>query len=123
MPDATDADHASADLIAASRIKGSSVVNRAGETLGAIDDLMLDRTTGQAAFAILRFGGFLGFGNKHHPLPWASLTYDAAHGAYVVDLERAELEHAPAYDPEDISAWEDPTYGRQVSDYYGRPKV
>jgi sporulation protein YlmC with PRC-barrel domain len=78
MSDDDDATDALPDnLIAASRITGTSVINRAGEPLGAIDDLMLDKATGKAAFAILRFGGFLGFGNRHHPLPWDSLTYNA----------------------------------------------
>jgi hypothetical protein len=110
-------------LIAASRISGTAVYNRQDEKLGTVEDLMLDPVTGMVGYAVLSFGGFLGLGNRHHPLPWSSLAYDAARGVYVVDIDRSALQEAPSYDPEDISAWEDPTYGRQLSDYYGRPKL
>ncbi len=117
MPDDTT------PMIAASRVRGTAVYNRQGEKLGTVEDLMLDAGTGRVGYAVLSFGGFLGIGNKHHPLPWSTLTHDAARGVYVVDLDRASLEGAPSYDPEDISAWEDPTYGRQLDHYYGRPRV
>ena len=110
-------------LIAAGALHGTPVYNRAGERLGSLHDVMLDPVSGKAEYAIMSFGGFLGIGSRHHPLPWASLAYDASRGAYVVDVDRATLEGAPSYDPEDISAWEDPTYGRQLYDYYGRPRV
>jgi hypothetical protein len=120
MPDLPDD---ATPLVAASRISGTAVYNRQNEKLGTVEDLMLDPATGMIGYAVLSFGGFLGLGSRHHPLPWSTLAYDAARGAYVVDLDRAALEGAPSYDPEDISAWEDPTYGRQLSDYYGHPKV
>jgi sporulation protein YlmC with PRC-barrel domain len=110
-------------LIAARAITGTAVYNTAGERLGSVHDIMLDRASGKAEYAIMSFGGFLGIGSRHHPLPWHSLVYDEGRGGYVVDVDRATLEGAPSYDPEDISAWEDPTYGRQLSDYYGRPRI
>ena len=123
MSDAEDpADYAGV-LIAASQVNGTAVFNTAGERLGSVQDLLLDKATGQAKFAVLSFGGFLGLGSHHHPLPWHTLRFDAAQGGYVVDLDRAMLQGGPSYDPEDISAWEDPTYGRQLYDYYGHPKV
>jgi len=84
---------------------------------------MIDKSSGKTAYAIMSFGGFLGMGTRHHAIPWQRLTFDKRQGVFVVDIDRAELEGAPAYDPEDISAWEDPTYGRQIDNYYGRPRV
>jgi hypothetical protein len=113
----------SGTLIAASKVNGTSVYDRSGEKLGSVYDVMIDKSSGKTAYAIMSFGGFLGMGSQYHPLPWNTLTYDARQGGYVVDIDRSVLEGAPAYDPEDISAWEDPTYGRQIDDYYGRPRV
>jgi len=33
------------------------------------------------------------------------------------------LEGAPAYDTNDLTAWEDPTYGRRIDDYYGQHRI
>jgi len=116
-------DAAAGRLIAASQISGTAVYDTAGEKLGTVHDIMLDKASGQAEFAIMSFGGFLGVGSHHYPLPWRSLRYSKDQGGYVVNIDRHVLEGAPSYDPDDISAWEDPTYGRQLHDYYGRPKV
>jgi sporulation protein YlmC with PRC-barrel domain len=106
-------------LIAASKVNGTTVYNRAGEKLGSVYDVMVDKRSGKAEYAIMSFGGFLGIGDSYHPLPWQSLTYDEVQGGYVVDLERSRLEGAPSYTSRDADRWSDPTYGRQVNDYYG----
>jgi sporulation protein YlmC with PRC-barrel domain len=106
-------------LIAASQVNGTSVYNRSGEKLGSIYDVMLDKRTGETEYAIMSFGGFLGIGDTYHPLPWQALTYDTAQGGYVVDIDRSRLEGAPSYRANEQGLWDDPAYGRRVSDYYG----
>ncbi len=104
-------------LISASRVQGTAVYNRADERLGSVEDVMLDKVSGRVAFAVLSFGGFLGLGEQHHPLPWSVLDYDTRLGGYVVDLTREQLEGAPTYaaaEPMDLSD----TEGRRVYDYY-----
>jgi len=66
----------------------------------------------------MSFGGFLGIGDKYHPLPWNMLTYDEGVGGYVVNLDRKRLEGAPAYNENEM-AWDDPNFGSKVTDYYG----
>lgn len=82
--------------IRATRVIGTNVYNRAGEHIGEIEDVMLDKTTNNIMFAVVGFGGILGIGEKYHPLPWSMLDYDDAHGGYVVDVTREQLERAPA---------------------------
>jgi sporulation protein YlmC with PRC-barrel domain len=106
-------------LIAASKVNGTNVYNRAGEKLGSVYDVMIDKRSGNAEYAIMSFGGFLGIGDSYHPLPWRSLTYDERQGGYVVDVDRSRLEGAPSYRSSDTGRWADPSYGRQVDDYYG----
>ncbi len=45
----------------------------------------------------MSFGGFLGIGEKYHPLPWGILSYSPEHDGYVVDIDRDRLEGAPSY--------------------------
>lgn len=110
----------SGSLIAAEKIKGASVYNPAGDSLGTIDDVMIDKASGRAIYAVMSFGGFLGMGEKFHPLPWATLKYDAMKGGYVVNLDKKVLEAAPNYDRGSQFAWT-PAYGRKVDSYYKAP--
>ena len=58
--------HEIGNLIASSKVEGTAVYNTAGESLGEIDDLMIDKSSGKVAYAIMSFGGFLGHGK---PIP------------------------------------------------------
>ena len=106
-------------LISAARVEGTSVYDRAGEKLGSIRGLMIDKQSGRIAYAILSFGGFLGIGDKSHPMPWQTLRYDTALGGYVVDLDRSVLEGAPAYAPDEHTALDDEAFARLVDSHYG----
>jgi sporulation protein YlmC with PRC-barrel domain len=104
--------------IAASQVNGTSVYNPAGEKLGSVYDVILDKKSGKAEYAILSFGGFLGIGDKYHPLPWHQLTYDTVQDGYVVNLDRRRLEGAPVYAANEMTAWDD-LRGRDIDAYYG----
>jgi hypothetical protein len=91
-----------------------------GEMLGTVDDIMLDKVSGKAIYAIMSFGGFLGMGEKYHPLPWSTLNYDESKGGYVVNLDKRILENAPTYGMNEDFRWTS-DYGRQVDKYYNAP--
>ena len=93
--------------------------DRAGEKLGTVGGLMIDKQSGRIAYAILSFGGFLGIGDKSHPLPWPTLRYDTNLGGYVVDVDRSMLEGAPAYAANESTALDDEAFGMRVHNYYG----
>jgi len=107
------------NLIAAGKVNGTKVYNAAGEKLGSVYDVMIDKRSGKAEYAIMSFGGFLGIGDSYHPLPWHLLNYDERQGGYVVNLDPSRLEGAPHYRERDTSTWNDPAYGRRIDDYYG----
>ena len=86
--------------------------------IGEISDVLVSKEGKVEAF-IVSVGGFLGIGDSYHPLPWQSLTYDERQGGYVVDIDHSRLEGAPSYKSSDPDRWTDPTYGREVNDYYG----
>jgi hypothetical protein len=105
-------------LIASNKVEGTSVYNRQGEHLGSVHNFMVDKVSGQVAYAVLAFGGFLGLGENHHPLPWRALTYSVELGGYVVDLDQNTLAGAPSHGPGE-DAFADPRYGGRLDDYYG----
>jgi hypothetical protein len=108
------------DLIAVDEITGSEVYNMAGEKLGVIEDIMIDRTSGRAIYAVMAFGGFLAAGDKHRPLPWSVLSYDPVKSGYVVNLDRTKLEKAPGWHLAKDFQWTS-EYGRQIDHYYETP--
>jgi sporulation protein YlmC with PRC-barrel domain len=105
-------------LIAASKVNGTTVYDTARAKLGSVYDVMLDKVSGKADYAILSFGGFLGIGDKYHPLPWRELAYDTSVGGYVVNLDRRRLEGAPSYEAGELGLWDD-VRARDIDTYYG----
>lgn len=106
--------------ISSSRVEGTSVYNLAGEKLGSIDDLIIDKRNGHVRYAALEFGGFLGLGTDRFPLPWSMLTYDVEKDGYVVNLDMEQLKTGPRYAADERPAHSD-EYGRGVYDHYGVP--
>ncbi|MCC4766438.1 PRC-barrel domain containing protein [Methanosarcina sp. DH1] len=86
------------DFLSASTIKGDKVVNRAGEHLGKIEELMIDLEDGRIAYAALSFGGFLGLGSKLFAIPWQALQMKLHDHAILLDIPRDVLEKAEGFD-------------------------
>ena len=82
---------------------------------------MIDKLSGNVAYAVLNFGGFLGMGQKHAPIPWARLTYDTNLGAYRVELSDEELRNAPATAPGQEFDWGDRSREIEIHNYYRVP--
>ena len=104
-------------LISSSKVEGTAVFDRAGQQIGTISSFMVDKVSGQVAYALMSFGGFLGLGESHHPLPWRALTYDVRLRGYVVDVDRDALTGAPRLQP-DGDPSDEHAYGKAVDAYY-----
>jgi hypothetical protein len=108
------------ELILANRVLKASVMNPEGERLGHVEDLSINKQSGETVYAILSFGGFLGIGERWHPVPWSLLDYNPEKGGYIVPLRKADLEKAPSLSREEL---EDLGAGSAMStrlfEYYG----
>ncbi|MFN3661890.1 PRC-barrel domain-containing protein [Yoonia sp.] len=107
-------------LIASDRVEGTAVFGPDREKIGTVQNFMVDKVSGKASYAVMSFGGFLGIGERYHPLPWDALTYDVELGGYLVDITREQLENAPNYGANE-EPWGDPEYGRRLHGHYGYP--
>ena len=105
-------------LIPADRVNGTDVYDTSGEKLGKIEDVAIEKTSGEVAYAILSFGGVLGIGARYHPVPWRLLKYDADKGAYVIPMDKADLEKAPMIDETELSGWNDGLSRDAIYGYY-----
>jgi len=107
-----------ARLISSKKVEGTPVVSPEGARLGTIDSFMVDKYTGEVAYAVMSHGGTLGVGADLLPLPWALLGYDTAKGGYVIDMTSEELAQAPRYKAE-----EDPEFGsvyqQEIARFFG----
>lgn len=108
-PTTSGANH---DLIVASRVTDTGVYNLQGERIGHVEDISIDRASGQVRYVLMSFGGFLGLGDRIHPLPWSVLTFDTARNGYVIPLDADQLADAPHYTAMELAA-----YGGQDVDY------
>jgi sporulation protein YlmC with PRC-barrel domain len=95
------------------------VVNLSGQDIGRIEELMIDVTTGRVAYAVLTFGGFMGFGNKLFALPWSAITVDEVKKRFVVNVTRESLEKMPGFDKEHWPDLNDLEYATGVYRQWG----
>jgi hypothetical protein len=93
-PDSDEIEH---NLILASRVLRKPVFTIDADRLGHVEDISIDRGSGDCVYAIMSFGGFLGIGEKYHPLPWHVLRYNTDTKGFVVMMTREELKGAPHY--------------------------
>jgi sporulation protein YlmC with PRC-barrel domain len=89
--------------IQASRVIGTKVISVGGDTIGKVEDVMLDKKSNAIMFAVVGFGGVMGMGEKYHPVPWAALDFDPAEGAFVVPYSKTQLESAPHASIEELT--------------------
>jgi hypothetical protein len=106
------------NLIGSDKVEGTAVYGSDNQRIGSIERVMIDKISGKTAYAVLGFGGFLGIGNDHYPLPWQSLKYDTNLGGYVAGVTESQLRGAPSYSGESNWNWS-PAATRKVDDYYG----
>ncbi|MDP1863654.1 MAG: PRC-barrel domain-containing protein [Thiobacillus sp.] len=106
-------------IISSSTIAGDKVVNRNGEGLGDIKDLMIDVDSGRVAYAVLEFGGFMGMGSKLFAVPLSAMEADTHNKRFIFDQSKESLENAPGFDKDDWPTFTDRDWGSSVHQYYG----
>ena len=106
-------------LIGSDKVEGTAVYGANDTKIGSIERVMIDKMTGKVSYAVLSFGGFLGIGDDHYPLPWQSLKYDTNLGGYRTGITETQLKGAPKYGNDNTWNWADRNRVRAVDEYYG----
>jgi sporulation protein YlmC with PRC-barrel domain len=108
--------------IRAKKVLGTSVHDAAGNKIGSIEDIILDKQSNSILFAVVGFGGFLGMNEKYHPIPWSGLDYDPDDGAYVVSYTKEQLQAAPAGSIDELTGGDGMQFRDRTYDYYKAPR-
>jgi sporulation protein YlmC with PRC-barrel domain len=118
MPTASG--HTSA--IRANKVIGTAVAASNGDKVGHIQDIVLDKKSNAIMFAVVGTDGFLGMGEKFHPIPWSILDYDEESNAYVVAATKDQLKAAPADTIDELTKNDGVAYRDISHDYYQAPR-
>ena len=88
----------------ASQVMGLNVKNAADETIGEVEDLVLDMKAGEILAVVVSSGGFLGMADTLSAVPVSALRYDGAAKAFKTKLTKEQLGKAPQFKTD---AWPD----------------
>lgn len=94
--------------------RGRTVVDRNGDEVGEVDDLLIDPDERRVRFLQVASGGFLGLGENKRLVPVDAVT--AMDDTIQIDKDRSHVAEAPVYDPELV---EERGYYESLYGYYG----
>lgn len=106
-------------VLSSSTLSGEEVVNREGENLGDIKDLMIDVQSGRVTYAVLEFGGFIGMGSKLCAVPLSAMDLDTDNKRFILDQSKERLENAPGFDKDNWPDFADEKWNESIHSYYG----
>lgn len=92
------------DANKASKLIGMNVRNLQNESLGDIEDLVVDLKSGKISYAVLGVGGFLGIGEKYVAIPPSAFSMSAERDGIVLNADKAKIESAPSFAKNDWPA-------------------
>jgi sporulation protein YlmC with PRC-barrel domain len=96
---------------------GHPVVNSAGETLGKIEELVVDPATGGVHFAVLSLSGVLQ--DRFIAVPYSALEFVPGRDYVLLDMDKNVLERAPAFTRDQWPNFSDPAWRSRAYAYYG----
>jgi hypothetical protein len=102
--------------ISTENVQGTNVYSPDGNKIGEVDHLMIDKQSGKVTYAVMSFGGFMGLGHSHYPLPWGALRYDTGLDGYRTDVNEVQLKDAPQFSDD---SWSNRDWESRVHDHYG----
>jgi len=110
--------HPNHQLISSNDVQGTEVYGAGDKNVGEIDHLVIDKLTGRVAYAVMSFGGFLGLGHSHYPIPWSALTYEKSLGGFRTNITEQQLKDAPQFSDD---SWEDRDWETKTHQHYRAP--
>lgn len=112
---------ASARDVRASKLIGMTVKNPQGETLGKIDDLVVDVNNERVHYAVLASGGIMGMGGKMFAYPVSLFRPGADKDELALNVDKDRLKNAPGFEKKNSPDWgsSQDKYRSDVDKYFG----
>ena len=108
--------HPNHRCISSEDVQGTDVYDMGGNNIGEIDHLIIDKMSGRVAYAVMSFGGFMGLGHSHYPIPWSSLNYDPSLSGFRTNITEQQLRDAPEFSDD---SWQDRDWETRTHQHYG----
>jgi sporulation protein YlmC with PRC-barrel domain len=115
-PEPIDNTRAPGTASAAADVIGTEVKTPQGETIGKVQNVIVDSGSGEATHAVLAHGNAERGNLKLTAVPWDTLQ-DMRHGNAIV-MERVRLESAPSFSPDAVPDLTDPAWSREPDRYW-----
>jgi sporulation protein YlmC with PRC-barrel domain len=113
----------SSSIHRASEIVGLNVMTPDNEdTIGEINDLVIDAQSGKVRYAAVSVGGFLGIGDKMVAVPWQAFEHrrDEDGNMYLsLDTTKEKLEQAPGFNQDNWPDFANPQWSSDNDRHYG----
>ena len=108
----------SRNVVRTTNVLGKKIIGLDQETLGTVKELVMDKFSGEVRYAVLAYGGFMGFGSEFYAIPWSALEYCPASEAFKVNFSQAELQEAPGFNHDSWPDFADMSWERLTSEFY-----
>jgi sporulation protein YlmC with PRC-barrel domain len=93
----------SAQQLPLSSLIGSSIINRQGDTLGKLHDIIVDIKEGKIGYVVIEFGGFLGLNQKYFTLAFDALSLAKEHrNAFIINETKESVKRFLSFDKEHL---------------------
>jgi sporulation protein YlmC with PRC-barrel domain len=109
-------------IVRSNDVLNVKVLNELNEDLGKIYEIVLNKLSGQVIYAVLESGAFLGIGGKFFAVPWSSLKYDVHKEAFILHINKKNLEQAPGFDKNNWPIFSN-HWSREIDIYYSKVMV
>jgi sporulation protein YlmC with PRC-barrel domain len=106
-------------ILSAGTLCGNDVCNKKEESLGTVQDIMLDIDSGRIRYAVMSSGGFLGMGDRLFAVPWGALKLDSHNKRFILDVDAERVKAAPGFDKDHWPNMADPAWATDLHAYYG----
>ncbi|TAL64013.1 MAG: PRC-barrel domain containing protein [Legionella sp.] len=109
-------------IVKSSEVTGVDVKNLAGDNLGNINEVVIDKAQGNVSYLVLDFGGVLGFGNKFFAIPWHMFSYNEEKDCFILNLDKEMLKNAPGFDKDNWPNFTSPNTATSIEQFYTQHK-
>lgn len=100
--------------IKSSYMIGKNVFSADSENLGQIEDVVLDKKTGQVLYVVLSFGDFMGL-DKLYALPWNAINYDVVEQGFKLTINKEAISSATCFQNEQWEDFDEPVFHKPVT--------
>jgi sporulation protein YlmC with PRC-barrel domain len=107
-------------VLRASDLEGKPLMSNDGREIGKVDGLVMDASSGRIALVIVTFGGVLGIGSEHVPVPWPVFDVNKDGHLYAVNIDKEQLSSAPRLKDKDWNELRQPDFAANVYRHFGR---